>query len=268
MSDWLAYSFLQRAVVAGLLAAVTCGVLGFFVLLRRLSFLGVGVSHAALGGVALGLVMGVEPVLAAAVFAALVAWSVGWLGEHGNMHEDTAVGVLFSAAMALGVAILSASPEYRGDLFGYLFGNILAVTSADLWLLGSLSVAVLTAVALLFKELLFASYDEEVARASGLPVTALHYFLLGALALTVVVAMRVVGVILVEALLVIPAATAYQWATGYRELLVLAIAFSVLGTLGGLLASYWWNVAAGASIVLVLAAVFTVSVLARRARRT
>jgi len=263
MTDWFAYGFLQRALIAGVFAAAVCGVLGFFVLLRRLAFLGVGISHAALGGVALGLVLGVEPLLAAALFSALVAASVGWLGERGALHEDTAIGVLFSAAMALGVAILSGSSAYRGDLFGYLFGNILAVTRTELWFLGVFSVAVLVAVMLVFKELLFASFDEEVARASGLPVTGLHYFLLGALSLTVVVAMRVVGVILVEALLVIPAATAYQWVASYRGLLAGAVGVSVLGTIAGLLVSYWCDVAAGASIVLVLSALFAASVATR-----
>lgn len=264
MSDWLVYGFLQRALVAGLLAALVCGVLGFFVLLRRLSFLGVGISHAALGGVALGLVVGVEPLLAAAVFSFALAGSIGWLSQRGELHEDTSIGVLFSAAMALGVAVISASDTYRGDLFGYLFGNILAVTRTDLWLLATMSIVVLLAVGLVFKELLFASFDEEVARASGLPVTALHYFLLAALALTIVVAMRVVGVVLVEALLVIPAAAAYQLARGYRMLLLLGVLISVLGTVAGLAVSYRWNLAAGASIVLALAAMFAVSVALRR----
>ncbi|MCX8071022.1 MAG: metal ABC transporter permease [Candidatus Binatia bacterium] len=264
MADWLTYGFLQRALVASLLAACLCGVLGFFVVLRRLSFIGVGISHAALGGVALGVLCGVEPLLAAAGFAAATAWSIGQVGRLGRLHEDTAIGVLFSAAMALGVVLLSLSTQFQSDLFGYLFGNILAVSTADLWLLGTMATVVLVVVAVLFKELLFAAFDEEVAEASGLPVSMLHHLLLAALALTVVVAMRVVGLILVEALLVIPAAAAYQLARGYVSMLSWAVAIAALGSIGGLLCSYQWNIPAGATIVLLLAAFFTLALVARR----
>lgn len=264
MSDWLAYGFLQRALIAGVLAASLCGVLGFFVVLRRLSFIGVGVAHSALGGVAIGVVLGIEPMLAAAVFAALVAWSIGWLGTAGRLHEDAAIGVLFSAAMALGVVLLSVSLQYQSDLFGYLFGNILAVSTRDVCWLAAMASAVLFATALVFKELLFAAFDEEVARASGLPVGALHAFLLGAIALTVVVAMPVVGLVLVEALLVIPAAAAYQIARGYKQMLTWAVALASSGTVLGLLASYAWDTPAGATIVLLEAAFFGVALTVRR----
>ncbi|GIW44932.1 MAG: ABC transporter [Candidatus Binatia bacterium] len=267
MADWLAYGFLQRALVAGVVAAVLCGALGFFVVLRRLAFIGVGISHAALGGVALGVLLGVEPSVAAAVFAAATAWSIGWLGEAGRLHEDTAIGVLFSAAMALGILLLSFSTEFQSDLFGYLFGNILAVSPADLWLLGGMAVAVLVGLAVLFKELLFVAFDEEVAEASGLPVEFLQRFLLTAIALTVVVAMRVVGLVLVEALLVIPAAAAYQLARGYAGMLAWAVTLALAGTLAGLACSYRWNVPAGASIVLFLAGLFAFTLGVRRLRR-
>lgn len=265
VSDWLSFGFLQRALAAGVLAACLCAVLGFFVVLRRLSFVGVGISHAALGGVALGVLLGVEPLVAAALFAAVTAWSIGQIGRIGRLHEDTAIGVLFSAAMAFGVVLLSFSVQFQSDLLGYLFGNILAVTPADLWLLGSMGALVLLAVVLLFKELLFVAFDAEVAEASGLPVQLLHHFLLTALALTVVVAMRVVGLVLVEALLVIPAAAAYQLAPGYSSMLALSVVFAVAGTIGGLVCSYYWNVPAGATIVLVLAAFFAFALTARRA---
>lgn len=266
MAEWLFFGFLQRALAAGILAACLCGVLGFFVVLRRLAFIGVGISHAALGGVALGVLLGVEPLAAAAAFAAFAAWSIGRIGRIGRLHEDTAIGVVFSAAMALGVLLLSVSLEFQSDLLSYLFGNILAVTQTDLWLLGAMGLLVLVAVALLFKELLFVAFDEEVAEASGLPVRLLHHFLLTALALTVVVAMRVIGLILVEALLVIPAAAAFQLARRYPAMLVLSVALAIVGTVGGLVGSYQWNVPAGASIVLVLAALFALALVAGRLR--
>ncbi len=268
MGDLLSYGFMQRALLAGVLVGVLCGVLGFFVVLKRLSFIGVGISHSAFGGIAIGVLCGVEPLLAAAVFASGVAWGIGWLSRKGRLHEDTAIGILFSSAMALGVALISLSRAYQVDLFGYLFGNILAVSSSDLWMLAAICLTVLAAVSLLFKELLFLAFDEEVARANGLPVTPLYFLLLTCLALAVVAAIRVVGLILVEALLVIPAAIGYQLARGYRAMLGISAASAVLAAIAGLFVSYFLNVAAGATIVLVLAAFFFLALMWGRTRRS
>ncbi len=267
MAELLSYGFMQRALMAGILVGLLCGVLGFFVVLKRLSFIGVGISHSAFGGVAIGVLIGVEPLLAAAVFSALVAWAIGWLSRAGRLHEDTAIGILFSSAMALGVALISLSNTYQVDLFGYLFGNILAVSPHDLRLLAGITVVVLTAVGLLFKELLFLAFDEEVARANGLPVAPLYFVLLTCLALAVVAAIRVVGIVLVEALLVIPAAIGYQLARGYRMMLCLSAGAAMLSAVTGLFVSYFLNVAAGATIVLVLALLFVLALVVARSRR-
>jgi zinc transport system permease protein len=267
MIDLLSYGFMQRALLAGVLAGLLCGVLGFFVVLRRLSFIGVGISHSAFGGIAIGVVLGVEPLVAAAVFATLVAWGIGWLSRAGRLHEDTSIGILFSSSMALGVALISLSHTYQVDLFGYLFGNILSVSPGDLWLLAAIALLVLAGIGLLFKELLFVAFDEEVARASGLPVTALSFLLLTCLALAVVASIRVVGIILVEALLVIPAATGYQLTQNYRTMLGISVLSAVLSAVAGLFISYFFNVAAGATIVLVLAVLFLLAVAFGRSRR-
>lgn len=264
MTDLLTYGFLQRALFAGILTGALCGVLGFFVILKRLSFIGVGISHSALGGIAIGVLLGLPPLPAAAAFATVVAWAIGWLSRTGRMHEDTAIGILFSSAMALGVALMSLSSAYQADLFGYLFGNILAVSPADLWLLGGITVLVLGTVTLLFKELLFLSFDEDVARASGLPVSLLYYVLLTCLALAVVAAIRVVGLVLVEALLVIPAAIGYQVTRRYRIMLMISVGSAVGASAAGLAISYRFDIAAGATIVLVLAASFFAALFWRR----
>ena len=267
MAEVLSYGFMQHALIAGVLVGVLCGVLGFFVVLKRLSFIGVGISHSAFGGVAIGVLCGIEPLIAAAAFATLVAWAIGWVSRKGQLHEDAAIGILFSSAMALGVALISLSSTYQVDLFGYLFGNILAVSTSDLWLLGGIAVFVLAALGLLFKELLFLAFDEEVARANGLPVTPLYFLLLTCLALAVVAAIRVVGLILVEALLVIPAAIGYQLARGYRAMLCISAVSAALAAVAGLFISYVFNIAAGATIVLVLALVFFLSLAWGRTRR-
>ena len=159
MSEFLSYGFIQRALITGVLLAIPCAVLAFFVVLRRMAFIGVGISHAALGGVALGVVLGVSPVLAAALFSVGVAWVIGWISGRGQISEDTAIGVFFPTAMALGVALISFSPTYRQDLMGYLFGNILSVRALDVWLLGALAAFSLLLLTCLFKELLFWGVD-------------------------------------------------------------------------------------------------------------
>ena len=267
MTEVLSYGFMQRALAAGILVGVLCGVLGFFVVLKRLSFIGVGISHSAFGGIAIGVLLGIDPLIAAAVFSTAIAWAIGWLSRKGRLHEDTAIGILFSAAMALGVALISLSNAYQVDLFGYLFGNILAVSPRDLWLLGGIVAVVLAGIGLLFKELLFLTFDEEVARANGLPVAPLYFLLLTALALAIVAAIRVVGLILVEALLVMPAAIGYQLAGGYRSMLAIAVATAVLSAVVGLMVSYVLNVAAGAMIVLVLTMLFFAALRLGRRRR-
>jgi zinc transport system permease protein len=266
MVEVLSYGFMQRALIAGVVVGILCAVLGFFVVLKRLSFIGVGISHSAFGGIAIGVLLGCNPLVTAAVFSTVVAWAIGVLSQRGRLHEDTAIGILFSSAMALGVALISLSSAYQVDLFGYLFGNILAVSPQDLWMLAVISVIVLAMIGLLFKELLFLAFDEEVARANGLPVTALYFFLLTCLALAVVAAIRVVGLILVEALLVIPAAIGYQLARSYRGMLCVSAASAVFAAVVGLFVSYVLNVAAGATIVLLLALLFAAALLIGRNR--
>ncbi|NIP59945.1 MAG: metal ABC transporter permease, partial [Gemmatimonadetes bacterium] len=139
MTELLAYGFLQRALAAGLLVGITCAVLAVFVVLRRMAFIGVGISHAALGGVALGLLTGLSPVTGAMIFSVGVAWAIAWLSGQQRVSEDTAIGIFFPTAMALGVAVISLTPTYRQDLLGYLFGNILSVRPSDVWILVGLS---------------------------------------------------------------------------------------------------------------------------------
>ncbi|RIK92210.1 MAG: metal ABC transporter permease [Proteobacteria bacterium] len=260
----LEFAFMQRALVAAVWIGVVCGALGFFVVLRRLAFIGVGISHSAIGGVALGIVLGLSPLATGAAFAVAVALAIAAVGRRGRLAEDTVIGVFFSGSMALGVVLFSLQRGYQQDLFGYLFGNVLAVSSAELALLGAAGAAVLAALAFAFRPLFFASFDEEVARAYGHPVDALGAGLLVLLAGTVVIGVRLVGVILVEALLVIPAATAALWAGHYRGQLALSIAFGAGAGAAGLALAYRFDLAAGGTIVLVLVAAFGLSLALRR----
>ena len=262
--DLFGFGFAQRALAAGLLLSILAALVGFFVVLRRMAFVAVGISHAALGGVALGVLLGQSPTLWAVVFSVAVALGMAALGRRG-MAEDTAMGVFFPAAMAFGVVVIGLSKSWQRDLLAYLFGNILAVQAADLWLLGGVTLVVVVVTALFFKELLFISFDEESAHAAGVPVAPLRALLLVLTAVTVVVAIKVVGTVLVSAMLVIPAAAATQVTRRWQPMLLVAGAVSAGSLLAGLLVSFTapkgLNVPVGAAAVLISAAVFGLATL-------
>lgn len=262
LGQMLSLGFAQRALAAGLFVAVLGAVVGFFVVLRRMSFLAVGISHAALGGVALGVLLGQSPTPWAIGFSVVVALGMAALGRRG-LSEDTAMGVFFPAAMAFGVLVISLSPRWQRDLFAYLFGNILAVNSGDLWLLGSVTVIVVAVTALFFKELLFISFDEESAHAAGVPVAPFRTLLLVLTAVTVVVAIKVVGTVLVSAMLVIPSAAATQLTRRWQTMLAISLAVAMTALGGGLLLSFaspaGLQVPAGPAAVLVAALLFALA---------
>lgn len=259
MSEILAYGFMQRALVAALLVGVLCSTISFFVVLKRLSFLGAGISHTALGGIAFGLAVGLDPVLTGSIFAVVMAMSTGHISRLGKINEDTVIGIFYASGMALGIALISTFQGYYPELFSLLFGNILSVSIRDLQVMGWVLAVVLVFVALFFKELLAICFDEEMAVAGGLPVGPLYMGLLAAMGLTVMVSIQLVGVVLVAALIVIPGATAYRLSSNYRVMLIISLVLGLAGSLGGLVISYYWPVPPGAAIVLVLAVIFSLA---------
>lgn len=260
----LEYAFMQRALVAAVLVGVVCGVLGFFVILRRLAFVGIGISHAAVGGVGLALLVGVDPLIGAAGFAIAVALGIALLGERTRLSEDAVIGVVLSGAMALGLVLMSLRRGARGDLFGYLFGNVLTLGNGELAALALATATVLLLLALRFRDLLFVAFDAEAARAYGHPVVALNALLLVLLAVTVVVGVRLLGLLLVQALLVVPAATAALWLDDFRHQLLAAALLGAGAGVLGLALAFSLDLAAGASIALVSVSGFLLSAVVRR----
>lgn len=252
----LTHAFMRHALAAGLMTAVLCSALSFFVYLRRMPYAASGIAHAAFGGVALGLLLGLAPARAATAAAVLLALLIGYLGQRGSVAHESAIGIVSAAAMAGGVVSLGLYRSYVPDLYGYLFGSILAVGPGDLGTTAAFSAVVLATMAGLFRPLLYVAFDPESARAAGLPVAALDYALLVMTALTVVVAVRLLGMILASALLVAPAAAAHQLARGYRGVLALAVACGAGATAGGLALSYHLDLAPGATITLCAAGLF------------
>ena len=252
----LEYAFMQKALVGGLIISLACSLISFFVVVRRLAFMGMGISHAAFGGVAIGLAAGVDPLRTAGGFCALVALGIGWLSRRGRMHEDTTIGILFTAAMALGVVIVGLANQYNLDLMSYLFGSILAMSWGDVLAAAVLAVIALAFVGFFFKELLFVSFDEETAAASGLPVRLVYYGLLVVMALVIVVSLKLVGIVLVSALLVIPGATGLQLSRNYRGVLLFSVLSGLSSMALGLYLSYRADIPSGATVVMVMFALF------------
>jgi ABC-type Mn2+/Zn2+ transport system permease subunit len=256
MIDMFSLQFMQNAFLAGMMLSFVLAVVSFFVVLRRLSFIGVGVAHSAFGGVALGALLGISPTLTAIGFAVVVSNAIGYIGKKGRLGTDTAIGIFFPLAMAMGVIFIGMSDQYNVDLFGYLFGNILAITRQDLMITAVLGGLVLLSTVLFFKELLFVAYDREVAFVSGMPVAFLDHFFLTILALSVVISMKIIGIILVSALLVIPGAAASQITRRYHSMIAFSILIALISTSGGLIISYYADLPSGATIVTLASLIF------------
>jgi ABC-type Mn2+/Zn2+ transport system permease subunit len=262
----LSYAFMQRALLASMVIGAVCAIIGVYVVLRGLSFIGAGIAHASFGGVALGILLHINPLLTAVAFCIATGLGIGAVSRRGRVREDTAIGVFFAATMALGILLIGLQKGYNVDLFGYLFGSVLAVTTEDLLISLVLAAFVLAAVALLYKEFLFITFDAEMAEVVGLPAAALYYLLITLVAVTVVLSIKVVGIILVSALLVAPAATAQQLTDDFARMMALSVGIGVSVSLGGLFLSYWLNTASGATMVLLATAAFFIGIGIRQMR--
>jgi zinc transport system permease protein len=263
MISIFAFEFFRNALIAGLLASVACGVIGTYVVVRRMVSLSGGVSHAAFGGIGLGYYLGLDPILSATAFTVAVALGMGELSLRRRQNLDTIIGAVWAAGMALGILFVYLTPGFAPDLFGYLFGNILLVPREDLVLMGALVAVILAVVALFFRDLFAVTFDEEYARVMNLPVERISLLLLVLVALTVVMLIQVVGIILVIALLTIPAAIAREFASRLWRMMALAVVLGAVFTVSGIVLSYLFNVPSGATIILVAAGVYGVVMGAR-----
>jgi manganese/iron transport system permease protein len=260
--DPLAFGFFVRALAAATIVGLVCSVVGCYMVLRGLAFMSDAISHSAFPGVVVAyLVKG--PFYVGAVIAAVgTALAIGWVSRRGNLRGDTVIGVLFAGMFALGVFLFSTIKNYVGDLFGFLFGEILGISVTDLLALGVLAAIVLAIVIVLWKELLYSTFDPLGAAASGLRVGLLDYLFLALIAMTIVVSLQAVGIILVVAMLVTPAATAQLLTLRFGWLMAIAVAIGVISPVVGLYLSFWINTAAGSTIVLVETVVFVVVLVA------
>lgn len=252
----LTYDFMVRGMLAGILVGITCAVIGCYVVLRSMAFLGDALAHAILPGVAIAYLLGGNLLLGALIAALIVAMGIGAISRKGNLKEDTAIGITFAAALALGVALISTIRTYAVDLSHILFGNILGVSSSDLILILVLSLLVLVVIILLYRPLLVVSFDPILAKTLRMPIETLRFILLLLLAVTVVISMQTVGIGLVAAMLVTPAAAAYLFTRRLPSMMIAAAGIGIISNILGFYFSFYMNIASGAAIVLVSTAIF------------
>ncbi len=259
MLEALQYEFMRNALLAGLLAAVACGIVGVYVVVKKIVFISGGIAHASFGGIGLGYFLGINPIIGALFFSLASGLAIGGVTRRTKLPEDTAIGILWAVGMALGVVFIALTPGYAPDLMSYLFGNILTVPMSDIMLMLALDAVIIGVVVALYKEYLILSFDEEYGTTVGMPVEKLYFLLLALIALTVVVLIRVVGMILVIALLTFPAAMARQFTHNMKTMMFLSVLFGFLFTLGGLWLSYVLKLPSGATIILLGGTVLALS---------
>jgi ABC-type Mn2+/Zn2+ transport system permease subunit len=253
------YEFMRRALIAAVVVSAVAAVVGSFVILKGMAFVGDALPHASFGGVAIAFALGANLYLGGAIAALVTALLIGLIGRRGTVRYDTAIGILFVGAFATGILVVSTQDNYTADLFAFVFGNVLSVSWNDLWLTIGLGALIVLLVALFYKELLFTAYDPTMAAASGLPVDALQFGLLAMLALTTVIALQTVGIVLVVALLVTPAATAQLLTRSLWSMMLLGAAIGAVSSVAGLYIAWHADVSASASIVLTATGLFALA---------
>jgi manganese/iron transport system permease protein len=257
----LRYPFMLRGLLASVMVGTLCAVVGTYVVLRGMAFFGDALAHAILPGVAVAYLLGANIFWGALLMGLITAVGIGYVSRRGQIKEDTAIGVIFAASLALGVAMLSTVQNYSVDLTHILFGDVLGVSTSDLWMTAGLGLVVLLAVVFLYKELLVISFDPVLAATLRLPLNTLQYLLLVLIALTIVVSLQTVGVALMVAMLVTPAATAYLLTRRLWHMMIVGAAIGVLSSVAGLYISFYVNITSGSAVVLVATVFFVLAFL-------
>jgi len=259
MFELLTYEFFRNALLAAVLAAVSCGIIGTYIVSKRIVFISGGITHASFGGIGIGYFFGFNPIAGAAVFAVLSALGIEYSTRKTEIREDSAIAILWALGMAIGIIFIYLTPGYTPNLMTYLFGNILIVNQTDLLLLLVLCIIIIAFFLLQFKNILYIAFDEEYAKARRLPVNLIKYLMISLIALTIVFNIRVVGIILVISLLSIPQTIANMFVKRFHGIMILSVLIALLGTVSGLMLSYVFDIPSGAAIIFFLVILFFVA---------
>lgn len=255
--ELLHYTFFQHALLGSLFASIACGIIGTYIVTRRLVFISGGITHASFGGIGLGLYAGISPLLSAAAFSVLSAFGVEWLSKRKDMREDSAIAVLWTFGMAIGIIFSFLAPGFTPDLSAFLFGNILTITLTDIWMLAILSILLVVFFTLFLNPIICIAFDREFARSQRIPVALFEYLLMMFIALTIVSCLRMVGIVLAISLLTLPQMTANLYTHSFKRIIWLSIIIGYLGCLGGLFISYKLQVPSGAAIIFFSILIYT-----------
>ena len=251
--DIFEYRYLANALLAAIFAGITCGIVGTYVVARRMVFLCGGITHASFGGLGIALYTGVNPIGGAMIFAVLSAMGIEWASDKGKIREDSAIGIIWSIGMAIGALFMSLTPGYTsGDLAGYMFGSIVTVTSQDITALGIFTLLCVVGALLWWRPIMYLAFDRDFAASQGIASRAASYILTVVVAITIVLAIRIMGIVLLLSLFTIPAVTANILSKSYAKITLLAAIIAVCGAVGGLVASYNWEIPPGTCIIFIL----------------
>lgn len=247
----LEYSFFQNALIGSVLASIVCGLVGTYIVTRRLTFISGGITHASFGGIGIGVFLGVNPIVSAMVFSVLSAFGIQWLSRRGNVREDSAIAVFWAFGMSIGILFCFLTPGFVPDLPSFLFGSILTIESGNLWLLAALSIVTLFLFTAYYRMIVSTAFDPEFARSQRLPVSLIEYVMMALIAMTIVSTLRMVGIVLAMSLLTIPQMTANLFTYNFGRIAACSILIGCIDCVIGLTMSYWLNVPSGASIIFV-----------------
>jgi len=267
MFHFLSYGFIQRAYLAGAFIGALCAMLGLFLVLRKLSLIGDGLAHVSFGAIALGLFFGFYPFYVAIPVALIASWFILKLTEHAKLYGDAAIGIVSSVGIAGGVILASLSRGFNVDLFSYLFGNILAISGREVVLSIGLSMAVLLVIVFFYNDLFSATFDREYARLTGVRTARIDLLLSSLTAVTVVLAIKVAGIMLVSALLILPAVTALQLSKGFKTAMVVSVLTAIVSVFAGITISFFLDLPAGATIVLCNVSLFAAALLLKKIKK-
>ena len=252
-SDLIQYGYLSNALAACVLSGITCGVIGTYVVCRRMVFLAGGITHASFGGLGIAFWLGANPIGGALLFAILSALGIEWAGSRGRIREDSAIGIIWSVGMAVGALFMSLRPGYTsGDLSAYLFGSIVTVTRGDVTALALLTLVILAGALLWLRPIMYVAFDRDFARSRGIPTRVVSYLMAALVAATIVLSIRIMGIVLLISLLTIPVTVVNAFSRDYRTIAATAPAVAVAGNVAGLAASYHFEVPPGAAIIFTL----------------
>lgn len=260
----LQLEFMQNAIMAGFLVSIACGIIGTFVVVNRIVFISGGIAHSAYGGIGLGYFFGFNPIIGAIAFSLLSGFGMAIVERNTRERKDTIIGTMWAMGMSIGIIFIDLTKGYKANLMSYLFGSILAVPKQDLWIMFILDLVIITMVCLFYKELLAISFDPMFATTRNLPVNSLYLMLVGAIALTIVMVMQVVGLIMIIALLTIPAAVANQYVQEMKQMMILSSILGVIFILLGLSLSFVFNLTSGATIIMVAGCVYFLSLIIKQ----